>query len=267
LRIFCPFSGGALYQFLIDWFNLSGIGMGRRVAPKGPRPRGNSRGNSALLYYLENAGIMNLTLYGIEHTPSARCLKMGMNENLPIHVEEPRDVGNITYANEVIAIIAGMAANEVEGVAGTSNTGSIADLFGRPKPVTRGVKVEVGTEEASVDVMLTVEYGKPIQKVCVEVQESVRKAIETMTGLKVLKVDVHVMAVSFEKETQEMAQGYVKATQADAEPEEARGRGPAKRVRAERAGSMDDGFDPGAADTAQAAADKAEMVWDETEEG
>lgn len=137
-----------------------------------------------------------------------------MNENLPINVDDDREVGTITYANEVIQIIAGMAANEVDGVASMTNTGGIADLFGRAKPVTRGVKVEVGTEEASVDLALTVEYGKPIQKVCVEVQESVRKSIEMMTGLHVVKVDVHVTGVSFEKETQEIEQGYVKAAQA-----------------------------------------------------
>lgn len=135
-----------------------------------------------------------------------------MNENLPIHVQEMQSDGIITYANDVIAIIAGMAVNEVDGVASMINTNAIADLFNRGKPITRGVKVEVGVEEASVDVVLTVDYGKPIQKVCTDVQESIRKAIETMTGLRVLKVDVHVMGVSFERETKEMAQGYVKAT-------------------------------------------------------
>lgn len=135
-----------------------------------------------------------------------------MSENLPINVDDERQVGSITYANEVVQIIAGMAANEVDGVASMVNTSAIADLFSRSKSVTRGVRVEVGVEEASVDLMLTVEYGKPIQKVCVEVQESVRKAIETMTGLHVVKVDVHVMGVSFERETQEIERGYVKAT-------------------------------------------------------
>jgi len=143
-----------------------------------------------------------------------------MNENLPVHVNEIQSDGVITYANEVIAIIAGMAVNEVDGVASMINTNAIADLFNRGKPITRGVKVEVGVEEASVDLVLTVEYGKPIQKVCVEVQESVRKAIETMTGLHVVKVDVHVMGVSFERETKEIAQGYVNATKAQKAIEE-----------------------------------------------
>lgn len=138
---------------------------------------------------------------------------MSDNQNLPINVDAEREVGTITYANEVIAIIAGMAMNEVEGVVTTaaSNSG-IADLFRSSKPATRGVKVEVGTEETSVDLVLSVEYGKPIQKVCTEVQENVRKAIETMTGLHVVKVDIHVAGISFEKETQEMEESYVKAT-------------------------------------------------------
>ena len=143
-----------------------------------------------------------------------------MNENLPVHVNEIQNDGVITYANEVIAIIAGMAVNEVDGVASMINTNAIADLFNRGKPITRGVKVEVGVEEASVDLVLTVEYGKPIQKVCVEVQEGVRKAIESMTGLHVVRVDVHVMGVSFERETKEIAQGYVKATTAQKAIEE-----------------------------------------------
>ncbi|MDR1570649.1 MAG: Asp23/Gls24 family envelope stress response protein [Oscillospiraceae bacterium] len=132
-----------------------------------------------------------------------------MNDNLPAHVESSlAEIGTITYANEVIAIIAGMAASEIDGVAAMGTTSSIVDILGRNrKPITKGVKVEVGSEEASVDLVFSVEYGKPIQRVCRDVQESVRKAIETMTGLHVVKVDVHVLGVSFERETQQIAEG------------------------------------------------------------
>lgn len=141
---------------------------------------------------------------------------MSENRNLPINVEDGREIGTITYANDVIAIIAGMATNEVEGVVSApAASGSIADLFGRKPTTTRGVKVEVGTEEASVDLVITVEYGQPIQKVCTEVQENVRKAIETMTGLHVIKVDVHVSGISFEKEAKALEQGYERATGAN----------------------------------------------------
>ncbi len=197
-----------------------------------------------------------------------------MNENLPVHVDQDLKVGSITYANEVIAIIAGMAANEVEGVAQMVNTSSIADLFVKPKPVTKGVKVEVGSEEASVDLVLTVEYGKPIQKVCTEVQEGVRKSIETMTGLHVVKVDVHVVGVSFEKETQEMQKGYFKATQQEAIPQETAARPPMQPEDAEEdADDIDveipEGDDTGEEETEEeAAGDYAaeEEVKTETEE-
>jgi uncharacterized alkaline shock family protein YloU len=129
--------------------------------------------------------------------------------NLPAEVRESiQEIGSISYANEVIAIIAGVAASEIDGVASMGTASSIADILSRNRrPVTKGVRVEVGSEEASVDIVLSVEYGKPIQRVCRDVQDSVRKAIETMTGLHVVKVDVHVLGVSFEKETQAIAQG------------------------------------------------------------
>ena len=131
-----------------------------------------------------------------------------MNDNLPVHVDASLgEIGTITYATEVIAIIAGLAASEIDGVSAMGTTSSIADILGRNrKPITKGVKVEVGSEEASVDLTFSVEYGKPIQRVCRDVQESVRKSIETMTGLHVVKVDVHVLGVSFERETQQLAE-------------------------------------------------------------
>ena len=125
-------------------------------------------------------------------------------DNLPVSVDVDLDNGGtIKYANEVIAIIAGVAASEVEGIAGMCTSGGISDIIGRNRNITRGVKVEIGSEEASVDLYIIVEYGSPIQKVAGEVQENVRKAIETMTGLRVVNVDVHVQGVSFEKEKKE----------------------------------------------------------------
>ena len=116
-------------------------------------------------------------------------------DNLPLTLDQDDDsTGTITYANEVIAIIAGVAANEVEGVAGMCSGGGITDVFGRNKNITRGVKVELGTEEAAVDIYLIIEYGTPIQT-------------ESMTGLHVVRVDVHVQGVSFEKEQKETLEG------------------------------------------------------------
>ena len=124
-------------------------------------------------------------------------------EDLPVNADvDLQNGGTITYATEVISTIAGVAANEIEGIAGMCISGGLSDIIGRNRNITRGVKVEIGSEEASFDLYVIVEYGQPIQKVCHDVQENVRKAIESMTGLHVARVDVHVQGVSFEKEKQ-----------------------------------------------------------------
>ena len=125
-------------------------------------------------------------------------------EELPVNADvDLQNGGTITYANEVISTIAGVAANEIDGIAGMCISGGLSDIIGRNRNVTRGVKVDIGSEEASFDLYVIVEYGQPIQKVCHDVQENVRKAIESMTGLHVVRVDVHVQGVSFEKEKQQ----------------------------------------------------------------
>ena len=133
-------------------------------------------------------------------------------DNLPTNVDvDLENGGTIKYANEVIAIIAGVAASEIDGIAGMCTSGGISDIIGRNRNITRGVKVEVGGEEASVELYIIVEYGSPIQKVASDVQENVRKAIETMTGLHVVNVDVHVQGVSFEREKKAVQSGLESA--------------------------------------------------------
>lgn len=139
-------------------------------------------------------------------------------DNLPLNVEKDIDsTGTITYANEVIAIIAGVATSEVEGIAGMVTSGGLTDIIGRNRNITRGVKVELGTEETSVDLYVIIEYGTPIQKAARDAQENVRKAIETMTGLRVVRVDVHVQGVSFEKENKALEKGMQSAALASGE--------------------------------------------------
>ena len=142
-------------------------------------------------------------------------------DSLPVSLTVENDSsGTITYANEVIAIIAGVAANEVEGIAGMCSGGGFSDVFVRSRNIRKGVKVEIGAEEASVDLYVIVEYGTPIQVAALDVQESVRKAIETMTGLHVVRVDVHVNGVSFEKEKLEAETYLENAMHADIEAPE-----------------------------------------------
>ena len=185
-------------------------------------------------------------------------------------------MGTITYANEVIAIIAGVAANEVEGVAGMCSGGGITEVFGRNKNITKGVKVDLGTEEAAVDIYLVVEYGTPIQTCAAAVQENVRKSIESMTGLHVVRVDVHVQGVSFEKEQKalegmEDLPGLNKADEAPKASAPVQPAAPAQPVRVEFEGEPTpaEEHEPTAVDLemeedkAKAAADEAETAQEE----
>lgn len=114
---------------------------------------------------------------------------------------EHSDVGSVRIADEVVGIIAGMAAMEIPGVAGMSGglVGGFAEMLGK-KNLSKGVKVEVGEKEAAVDLYIIVEYGIRIPDVALRVQENVKKAIESMTGLDVVEVNVHVQGVGFNQD-------------------------------------------------------------------
>jgi uncharacterized alkaline shock family protein YloU len=107
-------------------------------------------------------------------------------------------MGSIQIAPEVIEIIAGLATIEVEGVAGMSGgfASGVAELLGR-KNLSKGVKVEVGQKEAAVDVSIVIEYGRRIPVVASIIQNNVKQAIESMTGLNVVEVNVHIHDVMF----------------------------------------------------------------------
>lgn len=77
--------------------------------------------------------------------------------------------------------------------------GGIAEMLGR-KNFAKGVKVEVGEKEAAVDLFVIVKYGVRIPDIALAVQENVKQAIETMTGLSVVEVNVHVQGVGFPEE-------------------------------------------------------------------
>ena len=107
-------------------------------------------------------------------------------------------LGTIRIADEVVSIIAGLAATEVEGVAGMSGgiAGGIAEILGR-KNFSKGVKVEVGEKEAAIDLYIIVKYGVRIPDIALNVQEAVKAAIENMKGLSTVEVNVHVQGVGF----------------------------------------------------------------------
>ena len=112
---------------------------------------------------------------------------------------------NIQIADDVVAIIAGKAVSEVSGVAGMAGgfAGGISEVLSGKKNLSKGIKVDVGEKEATIDVNIIVEYGVRIPDVAFEIQSRVKKAVEAMTGLKVSNVNVHVQGVKTTEEQQE----------------------------------------------------------------
>lgn len=116
-------------------------------------------------------------------------------------VYEKDKIGEVRIADEVVAIIAGLAATEVEGV--DSMAGNITnELVGKlgMKNLSKGVKVDVTEEHVSVDLSLNLKYGYNIPDVSERVQDRVKSAIENMTGLTVLDVNIRIAGVNLAEE-------------------------------------------------------------------
>ena len=113
---------------------------------------------------------------------------------------EEISLGNnaIKIADDVVAVIAGMAVSEIPGVASMAGgfAGGISEVLSGKKNFAKGIKVDVGEKDTKIDVNIIVEYGTRIPDVAYEIQTKVKKAVETMTGLKVLEVNVHVQGVN-----------------------------------------------------------------------
>ena len=132
-----------------------------------------------------------------------------MDENTEVEVNEVVNEGekeevtlesnsNIKIADDVIAVIAGAAASEVPGVASMAGgfAGGISEVFSGKKNFAKGIKVKKKKKETRIDVNIIVEYGVRIPDVAFEIQNRVKKAVEGMTGLKVVDVNVHVQGVN-----------------------------------------------------------------------
>ncbi|MBA4347929.1 MAG: Asp23/Gls24 family envelope stress response protein [Clostridiales bacterium] len=124
--------------------------------------------------------------------------------------------GRIIFADEVVATIASLAVSDVDGV--SSLTGGmvegISEMLGK-KSMTKGVKVEVGQEEAAIDVSVNIRYGYKIKEVCQKIQAAVKSAIENMTGLRVVEINVFVQSVVFEA-----GEGSTRATKHKEQPKQ-----------------------------------------------
>ncbi len=136
-----------------------------------------------------------------------------MSENQPANVQlETNNNGTVSFATDVIATIVGLATTEVEGVNcmyGGSTT-SLADIFTRrgsnTKNLTKGVRVDMADNALSVAVSIIVDYGFPVPEIAKSIQENVKKAVETMSGLNVTCVNIHVQGVNFEREMKAAAE-------------------------------------------------------------
>ena len=127
-----------------------------------------------------------------------------MEENKNEEMQEVNEIENgtegIKIASDVIAVIAGVAVSEVEGVYGMAGgfAGGITELLKWKKNLAKGIKVDVDENKTKIDVNIIVEYGARIPDVAFEIQNRVKTAVENMTGLKVEEVNVHVQGVNTE---------------------------------------------------------------------
>lgn len=125
-----------------------------------------------------------------------------MTEDSNFEEINSQGIGQIQIADEVIAIIAGIAATEVEGIAGMSGNHSgdlVAEVLGK-KNLSKGVKITVGQENVAIDLNVVIEFGVKIPKVSLEVQKRVKNAVETMTGLNVTEINLNIMGIHFGKD-------------------------------------------------------------------
>lgn len=126
---------------------------------------------------------------------------MEKDENQTGYTLENGNMGQVQIADEVVAIIAGLAATEVEGVASMAGniTNELVSKLGK-NSLSKGIRVKVEDGIVNVNVALNIAYGYSVPKTCKKVQEKVKAAIENMTGLEVEKVDIQIANVSISKE-------------------------------------------------------------------
>lgn len=123
------------------------------------------------------------------------------NKNLEQeNIEEIVEDDGIEISGDVIAVIAGVAVSEVQGVSSMAGgfAGGITEVLSGKKNLAKGIKVEKEGEKVKIDVNIIVEYGSRIPDVAFEIQNRVKKSVEGMTGLKVEEVNVHVQGVDTE---------------------------------------------------------------------
>ncbi|MDO4282571.1 MAG: Asp23/Gls24 family envelope stress response protein [Clostridia bacterium] len=115
---------------------------------------------------------------------------------------------NLNISEDVIGIIAGLAASEVEGIAGMTLgfVDGINQILGSNKKYSKGVKIELDGKKVTIDLYVNVTYGVKIPDVAWAAQNAVKTAVETMTGLEVAAVNINVQGISFDKKEEKEAE-------------------------------------------------------------
>lgn len=110
------------------------------------------------------------------------------------------DIGEVKISSDVITVIAHTIASEIEGVAAMNANiaENISSALGRKNP-TKGVKVEIDDKNVNIDFYIVVDYGARIPDVAWRIQDRVKSSVESMTGMNVASINIHVQGVSFEK--------------------------------------------------------------------
>lgn len=116
-------------------------------------------------------------------------------------LQENEEIGSVKIADDVVAMIAALAATEVEGVAAMSGnmTNEFLSRVG-VKNAAKGTRVEVLQKKVKVDLAITIEYGFNIPATCQRVQTKVKNAVENMTGLEVTDVNIRIAGINVSKE-------------------------------------------------------------------
>ena len=116
-------------------------------------------------------------------------------------IQDLGGIGEVHIADEVVAIVAGLAATDVDGVASMAGniTNELVSKLGK-KNLSKGVRVTILEGVVTVDLSLNIEYGRNILETSKKVQEKVKAAIENMTGLEVADVNIHIASVDIENE-------------------------------------------------------------------
>lgn len=119
-----------------------------------------------------------------------------MAENRNIIQIKSDQLGEVKIADEVVAIVAGLAATEVEGVSSMAGniTNEIVSKLGM-RNLSKGIQIEVENDEIRVSIAINIAYGYNIPEVSAKVQDKIASAIENMTGLHVTEVNVRIASV------------------------------------------------------------------------